>query len=151
MTAHDILAAWRTATAAGGAQFYAEFERLTGFDEAAVKAHFAAWGKLRHETAEEIASNNGVTLREGGFQAYLAHIKRVGRPPIIAITDDGYEADEDPNPRQNKPWPESEDCTGCDGRAGAEYPHRFRCHARGVQQIRIPVTQGADGKFRAGS
>lgn len=149
MTAHDILAAWRTATAAGGAQFYAEFERLTGFDEAAVKKHFADWNKLRHETAEEIAAENDTTVREAGFQAYLADIKRIGHPRISTYLDDGYEDGEDPNPRQGKPWPESEDCTGCDQPVSG--PHRFGCSIHGARQTRIPVTQGADGKFRVGS
>lgn len=147
MDTHEILAAWNQARASGGAAFYTTFEKLTGFTEEQVKAHFAAWGKLRHETAEEIATDNGVTIRDGGFQAYLSIFKRVGRPPIIAITDEGYEEDEDPNPRLNRPWPEAEDCPGCC--APVSGPHRFGCSIHGARQVRIPVRQAGDGKFRA--
>ena len=148
MTATDILTAWKTAQAAGGAAFYAEFERLTGFTEAAVKEHFADWNKLTHAAAEEVASENGVTIRDGGFQAYLADIKRIGRPRIAAIVGLLDEDDTDPNPRGDKSWPESEDCPGCDGRAGPEHPHRFGCTVHGARQVRVPVIQGSDGKFR---
>lgn len=146
MTAHEILAAWEAATAAGGDRFYAEFERLTGFSEADVRRHFGAWARLRHETAEEVAVENGVTVREGGFQAYLSDIKRIGRPRTSTYVDDGYE--EDPNPRPEKPWPASEDCPGCPGRAGPENQHKFGCAVHGARQLRVPVTQGPDGKFR---
>lgn len=149
MTAIDILTAWRAAQASGGATFYSEFERRTGFSESDVKQHFADWNKLTHEAAEEVAFENGVTLREGGFQAYLADIKRIGRPRIAAIVGVRDEDETDPNPRQDKPWPEAEDCPGCDGRAGAGYPHRFGCSVHGARQIKVPVTLGSDGKFRA--
>lgn len=140
MTAIEILAAWKAAAAAGGSQFYAEFERLTGFTEADVKRHFGDWNRLSHETAEKIAEDNGVTIREGGFQAYLATIKRTGRPPIAAIIDDEG-ADDDPNPRADKPWPASEDCTGCDGRIGPNGWHRFGCtlHGARASQLVVPV------------
>jgi hypothetical protein len=148
MTAQEILAAWKAAAASGN--FYAEFEKATGFPEADVKKHFAAWGKLRHETAEEIATENDVTIREGGFQAYLADIKHIGHPRICGIVDEGYYEDEDPNPRQGRPWSSSEDCKGCDGRDGAQYQHKFGCvyHGGRAGELRIPVTKGPDGKFR---
>ena len=148
MTATDILTAWKAAGAAGGIKFYPEFERLTGFTEAQVKEHFAVWNKLTHEAAEEVAAENGVTVREAGFQAYLADVKRIGRPRIAAIVGQRDEDDSDPNPRQDKPWPEAEDCPGCDGRAGPEYAHRFGCTVRGARQTKVPVTQDADGNFR---
>jgi hypothetical protein len=93
VTATEILTAWRAAAASG--RFYEEFERLTSFPEAEVRRHFAAWGKLRHETAEEIAIENGVTVREGGFQAYLSDVKRRGGPRMSACVDFGY--GENPN------------------------------------------------------
>lgn len=149
MTATDILTAWKAAGAAGGIKFYPEFERLTGFTEAQVKEHFGAWNKLTHEAAEEVASENGVTVREAGFQAYLADVKRIGRPRIAAIVgqrdeDDAYG---DPNPRSEKPWSEAEDCPGCPGRAGPEHPHKFGCSVHGARQVTVPVTQDVDGKF----
>lgn len=149
MTAKEMLAAWKAATATGA--FYAEFEKLTGFSEDDVKKHFTAWNKLRHETAEEIADGHGMTIREGGFQVYLTIIKQNGRPPIRAIVDGGYEEDEDPNPRQGRPWPASEDCKGCDGRDGAQYQHRFGCTVYGAKagSLTIPVRETADGKFES--
>lgn len=145
MTATDIMTAWKAAQAAGGAAFYGEFEQATGFDEAAVKRHFVDWNKLTHEAAEEIAAENGVTVREAGFQAYLADVKRIGRPRIAAIVGMRDEDDSDPNPRSGKPWPAAEDCSGCPGREGW---HKFGCSVHGAQQVIVPVTQGADGKFR---
>lgn len=144
-TAQEILAAWNTARATGGAAFYSTFESLTGFTEADVRAHFKRWGELRHETAEAIAENHGMTLREGGFQAFLADETRE-HGGLAAALDDGYE--DDPNPRQDKPWPEAEDCRGCDRSVSG--PHRFGCSIHGAYQARIPVTR-ADGKFRVGS
>ena len=139
MTAHEILSAWNAARMVGGAQFYAEFERLTGFSEAQVKAYFASWTRLTHETAEEVAVANGVTIREGGFQAYLADVKRAGHPSTRAIIDLGYaDYEGDPNPRVDKPWPAAEDCPGCD--QSVEGPHRFGCTLRGAQQVSVPVT-----------
>lgn len=148
MTAADILTAWKTAQAAGGAAFYSTFESLTGFSEAGVKQHFADWNHLTHAAAEEVAEENGVTVREAGFQAYLADIKRIGRPRIVAIVGVWDEDETDPNPRLCKPWPEAEDCPGCSGRAGPEYPHKFGCFVHGAQQVKVPVTLGSDGKFR---
>lgn len=149
MNANEVLAAWKAA--ANTSSFYEEFEKLTGFSEADVKKHFAAWNKLRHETAEEIAEGNCVTIREGGFQAYLSVLTRTGRPPIRAIIDGGYEEDEDPNPRQDRPWPSSEDCRGCDGRDGAQYQHRFGCTIYGAKagSLTIPVRETEDGKFES--
>ena len=145
----EVLDAWAAARAAGGDRFYEELHRLTGLTEADVKEHFAAWTKLRHETAEEVAEENGVTVREAGFQAYLTNVLRLGRPRIIALDDFGYVEDFDPNPRSHKPWPEAEDCKGCDGRDGLAYQHRWGCHIYGGKagQVVLPVTQGPDGKF----
>jgi hypothetical protein len=148
MTVSEVLAAWKAAQAAGGAAFYSTFESLTGFTEADVKRHFAAWNNLTHEAAEEVAAENGVSVREAGFQAYLADVKRIGRPRIAAIVGQRDEDETDPNPRQTKPWPEAEDCPGCDLRAGAENRHRFGCTIHGGRRRRVPVTQDADGTFR---
>jgi len=149
MTAIEMLAAWKSAADTG--KFYEEFEKLTGFTEADVKQHFAAWNKLRHETAEEIAEDHGMTIREGGFQVYLTIIKQSGRVPLAAILDGGYEEDEDPNPRQDRPWPAAEDCKGCDGREGAQYRHRFGCTRYGAKagSMTIPVRETADGKLES--
>lgn len=136
MTVEDILNAWKIAADSGG--FYEVFERLTGFSEYDVRRHFVDWNRLRHEIAEEIAEEEGVTIRSGGFQAYLAAIKRSGHPPISAILGISEE-DDDPNPRPNKPWPRAEDCLGCDGRAGAQYQHRFGCSYYGARGDRFSI------------
>jgi len=146
MNATEILAAWKAAAATG--DFYAAFEKATGLNEGQVKLHFTHWGKLRHETAEEIAEDHGMTIREGGFQAYLVSILRTGHPAIVTYADDGYdEMWSDPNPRPGKPWPESEDCPGCPGRAGPEYPHKFGCRLYGARGITMPVNVDSDGKI----
>ena len=147
---NQLLEAWKNA--ANTSNFYAEFERLTGFSEADVKKHFGDWNKLRHETAEQIAEDCGVTIREGGFQGYLAIIKRNGRPHLRAIIDSGYFEDEDPNPRQGRPWPSSEDCKGCDGRDGAQYQHRFGCTRYGAKagSLTLPVRETEAGKYESG-
>ena len=81
MTATEVLAAWKSA-GTSGIQFYPEFERLTGFTEADVRKHFAAWNKLPRTAVDEIAAHNGVTVQDAGFQAYLADVSR-GLPPAI--------------------------------------------------------------------
>lgn len=146
MTAREILAAWKAAAATG--RFYEEFQKATGFDEAAVKRLFAEWNGLTHDAAEEVASENGVTIREGGFQAYLADVKRIGRPRIAAIVGVRSEEDDDPNPRKDKAWPASEDCPSCDGRLGPEGWHRFRCASEGVRQATLPAEMTPEGKLR---
>lgn len=148
MTARDILSHWNQARAAGGAAFYGEFHRLTGLSEAQVKEHFGAWNKLTHEAAEEIAAEHGVTVREAGFQAYLADVKRLGGPSIVAITGERDEGDLDPNPRSGKPWPAAEDCPGCSGHTGIEGWHKFGCSVHGARQVKVSVVENEDGTFR---
>lgn len=140
MTVQEILSAWKQARLAGGAQFYSVFESLTGFSETQVRDHFQRWCGLTHETVEEIATSHGVTVREAGFQAYLADINMSGHPRISAIIDEGYGLEDgpvDPNPRQNKPWPVAEDCSGCDQNING--PHRFGCTTMGAQSIKLPL------------
>ena len=129
MSITRIQAAWLKASQGTEADFYPTFERLTGLRESDVRQCFADWNLLSHATAEQIAEGQGVSIREGGFQAYLAVIVATGRPPISALAD---EVESDPNPQQGRMWPRGEDCPGCDGRAGAEYVHRFGCKYRGV-------------------
>jgi hypothetical protein len=139
VNAQEILAAWKAA--ADTSDFYAAFEKATGLNEGEVKLRFTHWTKLRHETAEEIAADHGMTVREGGFQAYLVSILRSGHPAIVTYADEGYDdAWMDPNPRKDRPWPASEDCPGCPGRVGEQYQHKFGCAYFGARQIKIPVS-----------
>lgn len=76
MTYAEIKAAWDTARsqALGLDSFYERFETLTGIPRDAVAEHFTAWNLLSHSEAEAVAERHGTTLRDGGFQAYLADV-----------------------------------------------------------------------------
>ena len=39
-----------------------------------VQAHFETWNALPHEEAIAIAEAHGITVEEGGFQAYLTNM-----------------------------------------------------------------------------
>lgn len=58
------------------------------------------------------------------------------------------ETNDDEDPREDKPWPESEDCPTCDGRAdgGASRTdglgrHRFGCTTGGVRRLCLPASR----------
>jgi len=73
LTFEDIDSAWKAAQDDPDT-FYECMEVLTGFTKDQIKTHFADWNKLSHEEAETIAERHGITLEEGGFQAYLAEV-----------------------------------------------------------------------------
>jgi len=52
--------------------FYDIFQELTGLTQIEVRNRFNEWNDLTHEEAERIAEKHGTTVRDGGFQAYLA-------------------------------------------------------------------------------
>lgn len=80
MDAVELLAAWKESQACGAHGFYEEFHRRTGLSEAKVKQAFHEWNLTPRSRVEEIADKHGVTLREGGFQAFLA--ERIQNPEM---------------------------------------------------------------------
>jgi len=76
MTTAELITAWHEAQLAyhDGGNFYAVFAEKAGLDEAEVKQHFRDWNELPHEQVVAIAERQGTTVREGGFQAYLAEV-----------------------------------------------------------------------------
>lgn len=56
-----------------------------------------------------------------------------GKPTIAEIL---ASCADDFDPREYKPWPEEEDCSGCDQHKNG--PHRLSCHMAGGY-MRIPV------------
>ena len=73
MTYAQIKAAWTEAQTAGPA-FYSKFEAATGLSQETVTTLFGRWNRLSFAETEGIAARHGTTLREGGFQAYLAEV-----------------------------------------------------------------------------
>lgn len=89
MNAHEALAAWKEAQACETPGFYEKFEQLTGINEFSVTSDFQCWGKLSHSTAVAIAERQGLTVHEGGFQAYLAELYwPTGSFPISQLAGD---------------------------------------------------------------
>ena len=76
MTVIEIRTFWAKANALGRDLFYPAFAAGTGWDKATVQSHFRDWNTLTHERAEAIAAKHGVTIREAGFQAYLAEVSQ---------------------------------------------------------------------------
>lgn len=71
MNIDELREAWEEAQACDTHDFYVKFYHLTGLDEEEVKRVFNEWGRTRPERVEEIAAKHGVSVREGGFQAFL--------------------------------------------------------------------------------
>ena len=46
------------------------------------------------------------------------------------------------DPREDKPWPESDDCEGCDRHKAG--PHRFGCKARSTTLGNSPAQKGSE-------
>jgi hypothetical protein len=67
MTARDLLNIWRQAQAAP--DFYVAFEAKTGLTKDVVIKHFNTWNGLPYAEAQAIADRQGVSLKDGGFQA----------------------------------------------------------------------------------
>jgi hypothetical protein len=80
MTAQYILRVWNEARASEGADFYENLKAGTGLTEEQVTTAFADWNRLSYEEAFQISRRQGLTVREGGFQAYLA--EQYGQTPV---------------------------------------------------------------------
>lgn len=85
MNVTEIMAAWKEANNHGTYSFYERFCQLTGIPEDRVKYSFADWNRTRPERVEEIAQKHGVTVREGGSQAFLAERYWPDDPELQAI------------------------------------------------------------------
>lgn len=72
MNVTEIMDAWKQANEHDTYSFYERFHQLTGLYEDEVKRVFQEWKRTRGHRVEEIATKHGVTVREGGFQAFLA-------------------------------------------------------------------------------
>lgn len=71
----EIKAAWTKAQERVViADFYATFSAETGLTKDVVQGHFADWNQMPHSEAIAIAERHGTTVRDGGFQAYLAEV-----------------------------------------------------------------------------
>jgi len=76
MNIEEVRAAWKEAqeeSSAEGARnsFEEAFFHRTGLSKGEVEHAFTAWNRLPRDRVEEIAESHGVTVQEGGFQAYL--------------------------------------------------------------------------------
>ena len=74
MTAQELKDAWDEAQsrALESPGFYTHFQELTGISQQELGSKFKGWNLLSNEEAVSIAQKHGFTVREGGFQAYLA-------------------------------------------------------------------------------
>lgn len=50
------------------------------------------------------------------------------------------------DPREDKPWPEEEDCRGCDKHKDG--PHRFGCSLHGARQPKFYASTTKDGRIQ---
>jgi len=71
MNVREIMGAWAAANAHETYPFYERFFQLTGITEDEVRYSFSEWNRTRSDRVQQIAEKHGVTVREGGFQAYL--------------------------------------------------------------------------------
>ncbi len=69
MKAHDLLDAWETSQKAP--DFWSSFSRLTGLQRKEVIRLFNVWNTTPLEQVEEIAARHNLTVRQGGFQAFM--------------------------------------------------------------------------------
>ena len=80
MTAEHLIRVWKDAQLFEGEWFYDKLQMWTGLTKEQVTTAFADWNKLSHADAVAIAERHGVTVAEGGFQAYLA--EKYSQPPV---------------------------------------------------------------------
>jgi len=71
MTVLELIEAWKEAQACDTHDFYTKFYHETGLTEAEVKRVFDQWNMTHRNRVEDIAGLHGITVEEGGFQAFL--------------------------------------------------------------------------------
>jgi hypothetical protein len=68
---------------------------------------------------------------------YDAYTIKINDGSTIDLED--HDLQVTPVSREDKPWPEEEDCTHCPGRQGEAGPHKFGCAIGGARRIVMPL------------